>query len=113
MSGWEPVEVTEYEYDGDRLVGSVVRREPEWCRADVEALLAHIESGRVGPHGQPMDEATSPLADPANPNRQWTYKVRPWVDFAARAEERAMRAYREQYGDQMDGVRFVTERVDL
>lgn len=115
MSGWEPAEVTRYEYDEDgRLVSAVTEREPEWCRADVEALIAYLEMGRVGPHGQPMSEATSPLADPANPNRKWGYEIEVWTDFAARAESQFKKEYRERYGDDvnMDELKFIVKKVD-
>lgn len=116
LSGWEPSEFTRYEYDGDgRLVGSVTEREPEWCRADVEALIAYIEMGRVGPHGQPMSEATSRLADPANPEREWDYAVEAVTDFAARRESEFRRGYQAAYGDDVDwsSTKLIVKKVDL
>lgn len=115
MSGWEPAEVTRYEYDADgRIVSSVTEREPEWCRADVEALIAFLEMGRVGPHGQPMSEATSPLADPSNPARQWGYRAEAWTDFAAKVESEFRRDYKKRYGnDALDGIKIIVKKVDL
>lgn len=96
------------------MVAAITERESEWCRADVEALIAYVEMGRVGPHGQPMSEATSPLADPANPDRQWMYGVEAWTDFAEKAEVQFKRAYRERYGDDaLDGVKFIVKKIDL
>lgn len=97
-----------------RVIASVVEKEPEWCRADVEALIAFAEMRRVGPHGQPMSEATSPLADPSNPAREWGYEVEVWTDFAARAESQFRKAYRAQYGDDvnMDEVKFIVKKVE-
>lgn len=79
--GWEPREFTSYVYEGDRLVGSVTRRESEWSprdRAEVIAL-ARLEA-EMGPHGIPMSEAM----DPAN---QFAFQVnkRPSMDWAAKA----------------------------
>lgn len=116
MSGWEPTEVTRYEYDDDgRVVASVTEREPEWCRADVEALIAFIEMGRVGPHGQPMSEATSREADPSNPDRTIGYEVEVWTDFAAKTLSEYKARYKAQYGDDvnMDELKFIVKKVDL
>ncbi|MBT2485815.1 MULTISPECIES: hypothetical protein [unclassified Microbacterium] len=49
------------------------------------ALQEHESS--LGPHGLPLDETTSPLADPDNPERQWEYGVRVIRDFATSAVE--------------------------
>lgn len=140
MSGWEPAEVTRYEYEDPsafvskarwrwlravlewawalahppRIVTSITARESEWCRADVEALIAFIEMGRVGPHGQPMSEATSPLANPSNRDRQWEYKVEAWADFAAKAESEFKRDYKKRYGDDaLDGIKFIVKKVPV
>jgi hypothetical protein len=64
LSGWEPAEVTTYEYDGDRLVSSVTVREAEWSSGDVAALIAARRRANVkrSPTGYTVAEAT----DPAN-----------------------------------------------
>ena len=116
MSGWEPGEVTRYEYDEDgRLSAAVTEREPEWCRADVEAMIAYLEMGRVGPHGQPMSEATSPLANPQSDAQEWDYAVDVWTDFAAKRLSEVKRAYKERYGDDvnLDELRFIVRKVYL
>lgn len=115
LSGWEPVEVTRYEYDdAGRLLAAVTHREPEWSRADVEAMLAVIEMGRVGPHGQPMNEVTSPLANPSNEHREWDYEVDVYTDFAAKRLSEFKRRYKQMYGDDvnLDELRFIVRRVD-
>lgn len=115
MSGWEPAEVTRYEYDEDgRLITSITEREPEWCRADVEALIAYIEMGRVGPHGQPMSEATSWEANPSNKDRTIGYEVDVQTDFAAVALSEFKKAYKKQYGDDadMENLRFIVKKID-
>ncbi len=95
LSGWEPRSVTRYEYEEGVLVGSVTEREPEFSRIDVEALLAYIESQRVGPHGHPMSEALSRAGDPQNHDREWDWVVDlPVVDFAQAALDREKLAYR-------------------
>lgn len=104
------VEVTEYEYDGDRLVRSVTTR-PGWTEDDVELLLAWQERDNLrGPHGQPVDEAQSPLADPANRRRQWEYVAEPVIDFAQKARDDAAAAYREANGDS-HGVTFRVRKL--
>jgi hypothetical protein len=60
---------TEYEYADGVLVNSVERREPEFSAEDVELLLEwQRATHEVGPHGQPMSEATSSLGDRLNRN---------------------------------------------
>lgn len=93
----------------------MVEREPEFSRTDVEALIAYLEKYRVGAHGQPMSEATSPLADPSNPDREWGYEAVVWTDFAARALSEKRRAYQDRYGDDinMDELIFTVKKVYL
>ncbi|MBL5975374.1 MAG: hypothetical protein D3X82_16900 [Candidatus Leucobacter sulfamidivorax] len=93
-------------------------REPEWDdeqRAYVVEYLAWRR--RIGPHGHPMDEATSPLADPANENAQWRYYADPLpiVDYAMREREMAREAYKKQIGEEgsMAGLIFTVERVNI
>lgn len=101
LSGWEPVSVTRYEYDdAGRLVGTWTERESEFSRTDVEALIAFIEKGRVGPHGHPMSEATAREGDPSNHDREWDWFVDlPEVDFAQRALDQAKATYRQDFPD--------------
>jgi hypothetical protein len=40
LDGREPEQITEHEYDGDRLVRSVTVREPEWTDQDRAEVLA-------------------------------------------------------------------------
>jgi hypothetical protein len=50
--GWEPAEVTEYEYDdAGRLVRSVTRREPEWDEEQRAWMLALDECERLSCDG--------------------------------------------------------------
>jgi len=74
------------------LVRSVTTREPEWDQEQYEFFAAlHEHEALVGDHGQPLDEAMSPLADPLNPDGTHTYQVRPVRDWAESAIEEAQK----------------------
>jgi len=78
LSGWEPAEVTTYEYDGDRLVRSVTVREGEFTPDEVALLLASRRvAADMGSHGVPMSEAT----DPAHRGK-FIVNEAPRVDYA-------------------------------
>lgn len=105
LSGWEPREVTTHEYQDGVLVGSVTERDPEFSRTDVEALIAYLETKRVGPHGHPMSEAVSPSGDPSNPAREWDWHVPlPTLDFAQAELDRVKKQYKDQYPDADTGA---------
>ena len=73
--GWEPSEHTRYIYDdGGRLVESVTTRESEFDETDLDWLhaIAELESQEL-PHGFSVEDATSPDADPANPDGPWQF----------------------------------------
>lgn len=93
--------VTRHTYDeGGRLVASVTEREPEWSRTDVESLIAYMETQRVGPHGYPMNMATSRAGDPSNPDREFDWVAPlPDLDHATAALERMKTAYKKAYPD--------------
>lgn len=97
-----------------RLARSVSYREAEWSQEDVTALAAVVEKGRVGPHGQPMSEATSVLANPQNPEQEWDYEFEVWTDFAAKRRAEGIRAFKKQYGDDanLDEYVFTVKKVD-
>lgn len=116
LSGWEPVTVTTFERDeAGQVIGMKEEREPEWSRTDVESLIALLEMQRVGPHGHPMSEATSELANPQNANQQWRYESEPVTDFAAQAESNAIKAFRKRYGDDADmaATKWITHKVPI
>lgn len=102
-----------YEYDGDRLVGSVTHREPEWCEADKLSVFAELERRRLtGPHGQPMDEATDARGNPSSHDAEWKYVAEPYTDFAQAALDSAAEVYRKQYGDDLpDGLKWTVKKV--
>lgn len=115
LDGWAPETVTEYVYEGDRLVGTVSITEPEFSERDVDLLLEwqHRDKDR-GPHGQPLSESTSALADPNNRAGTHSYRAGlPVVDWAERARKDAEEAYRKQYKDAVpNGLIFLVEKVN-
>lgn len=105
--------MTEYEYDETgRLVGSTSSREAEWSGEDREALIAYLETQRVGPHGYPMSEATSRDVDPANPERLFDLVVpMPTRDHMQAALNREQDTYRKKYPDaDMGSLKWRIER---
>jgi len=76
--------VTTYEYDGDRLVGSVTVREPEWTPAEVALRLA---LGRV--KAVPRNRLGVPLAEAMDPANQFKYQGldKPEMDWSEKAVE--------------------------
>lgn len=85
--------------DDGRVERIVVTREPEWDEEQVALLLAAAElEADVGPHGHPMAEAMSPLADPGRPEG-YRYQARYRVDHAARELSTAQRNFEKAYPD--------------
>ncbi|MGX9346645.1 hypothetical protein [Microbacterium sp. KNMS] len=71
-------------------------REPEFD-AEQHALLAALEEHERGlnQYGIPLDEATSPDADPDNPHAKFHYDVRVLRDFSASAVEAREQEFKE------------------
>lgn len=92
--------MTVYEYDDDgRLSVSVTVREAEYSAADVVALLEsrHRERTPLGSHGEPLEDAMSPEADPGNGSGGYFYRARgPRRDHAAAELARAREIYFKQ-----------------
>ena len=85
LCGWEPAEVTLFEYDGDVLVRSVTVREAEFTDDEVSLLLASRRvAASIGPHGVSMSEAT----DPSNRGK-FIVNESPRVDYARLAIDKA------------------------
>lgn len=97
------------------MLESTTEREPEWSRIDVESMIAAIEAGRVGSHGQPMSEATSRDADPSNRDRTIDYEVEVYTDFAQKKLNDFKRSFLKIYGDDvsLDDFRFIVKKVLL
>lgn len=95
MSGWEPRQFTEYEYDGDRLIGTVTTLEPEFDAGEVALLLAYQDLvNDRGSHGLPLSETMDPRANPATWDG-WRYEANqaPRIDYAGQAIAQAQDAY--------------------
>ena len=76
--------MTTFTYDGDRLVGSVTVREPEWTPAEVALFLA---DGRV--RSVPRNRLGVPLAEAMDPANQFKYQGldKPEMDWSEKAVE--------------------------
>lgn len=72
------------------------------------ALQEHESS--LGSHGLPLDETTSPLADPDNPKAEWGYGVRVIRDFASDAIEQREKDFKD---DPSRARIFAAYRIDL
>ena len=109
LTGWEPGEVTTFEWDDDgRLVSAVTVREPEFSPADVALLLANFENAHKprGRHGWPLDVAM----DPAN---QFAFEVgAPSTDWAQRKLNEAQEKYKRTWPDaDMDSLMWDVKRA--
>jgi hypothetical protein len=102
--GWEPREFAEYHYDDDgRVSGVTTRREAEFDSSQVNLLIAHMRArADIGPHGQPMSEATDPAANPAA-DGGWHYETTTngVMDYAQLSLNETRAAYFKKYGDRM------------
>lgn len=108
LSGWEPSEITRFEYDdAGRMVAAVTTREPEFAPDDVAVLLASRQKEReVGPHGIPMAVATDPAMKPK-------IRVDMRVDFVAQALAAKRKQYEKDYPHQdQSGFRFEATIAD-
>jgi hypothetical protein len=115
LQGWEPRQFTEYQYDGDRLVGTVTTLEPEFDSEQRSLLLAYeaLTHDR-GSHGLPLSETTDPRADPATWDG-WRYEANksPRIDFAGQAIAKAQQAYYKDHPDEPRGGHgWYARRVD-
>jgi len=103
----------------------VTTPEPEFGPSDVAwfAALAELEAGE-GPHGFLMEDATSPDADPSDPDSAWKFvagvsvvspegqRLRaPVIDFAEKARLDALDKLRGHDVDSMNGVVMPVFRV--
>lgn len=84
-----------------------MEREPEWTDDDVALLIAARDQAaareaKFGPHGIPMEEATSPLADPARRDG-YHYETRVRIDYAQRALNLAQKQRAEDFPEEDAG----------
>lgn len=91
--------------------------EPEFDDEQRDWLIAYARyMSEVGPHGFLMSEATSPDADPANPDAKFHFVTRdkPTVDRAEKSRMDAIDAYKQKWPDaNLNGLIFRTDKVDL
>lgn len=79
---------------------TIVTRETEWTPDDTALLIAQMEfEADTGSHGQPMSEATNPLADPNKRGQGWQYEAYNVQDFAAEEVARASKRLKAEYPD--------------
>jgi hypothetical protein len=113
--GWEPRQFTAYEYDGDRIVGTVTTLEPEFDAGQVALLVAYRDLvGDRGSHGLPLSETTDPRADPSAWGG-WHYEANqsPRKDYAGIAIAQAQDAYYKAHPDEPRGGHgWYARRVD-
>jgi hypothetical protein len=77
LRGWVPEErhVPVYGDSGD-LLYTRVERESQWTPEQVALVMGvRAYEKTIGPHGFPMDEATSPDADPSNRDNKYFRRV--------------------------------------
>lgn len=98
LSGWEPAEVTTFEYDGDRLVRTVTVREPEFDDVERARLLgSRLHEASIGAHGIPMSEATDPAT-----RGKWLVNEAPKVDYVKLAIGKQQDHYYTQHPSAKD-----------
>ena len=94
--GWEPVETHVEDVDDDGRKVIRVTREPEF-NAEQHAMLAALQDfeASLGPHGLPLEETTSPDADPDNPHATGHYEARVYRDWAQDAIEQREKDFKD------------------
>lgn len=71
-------------------------REPEFDGEQYAMLAALVEyEAGLGSHGLPLDETTSPDADPDNPNAKYHYEPRVVRDFYQDAIEQREKDFKD------------------
>jgi len=115
LQGWEPAEVTTYEYDDEGLlVRSVTVREIEFTADALAELQAwQVEENEPrGSHGHLLSDAMSRDGDPGNRSRLWDWVVEPSTDFAQRALDKAADAWVKKYPDaDANALRWSVKKV--
>lgn len=77
-----------------------MKRDSPWDDGQVALLLAAAAfESDIGPHGHPMSEATSPLADKARADVGWYYHATYRVDHAQKELTGAQKRMVDQYPD--------------
>lgn len=117
LDGWSPKRFVEHVYDDDgRLIRSVEFVEPEFSIDDVGRLIAARRLRNVprGPHGHPIEEATSRDSDPSSHKATHRYVVSARRDFAQQAIVRAQEEWKKSHPDtDMSDMIFTANRVPV
>jgi hypothetical protein len=112
-------------WDGDRVVGHEVRREPEYSPLDVRMLLAQLVWERsLDENGIPFDEATDPQAAkrdgefffragiPVENPQTHVVSNAPLINYATKAREDALDALRKAEPEgNLNGMFFPVVKV--
>lgn len=116
LSGWEPREFAVYEFNADGVrVGETRVREPEFTAHDVRLMVAHLRrEADIGPHGQPLSEATSADANPStHGGHRYEANTAPRIDWAAKALAGAQETYyKANPNAPRDGHLWYVRKVD-
>lgn len=102
--GWEPTETVSHEYDGDRLIRSVVTREPEWDAEQRNLTLAfHGLEDRRGPNGYLLSEEL---------DAEVKFTAEAITNHATAAVDKLRAQYKKDYPDDpQHGVFFVAKKL--
>jgi hypothetical protein len=87
LAGWEPAEVTFYEYEGDRLVASVAVREPAFSKEDVAILLASRRAD-----SEPRNGFGVLLSEATDRKKRYEWNAEPETDFVVESVHRVKQA---------------------
>lgn len=94
----------------------ITEKEVEWDEEQRDYLFAFLEheADQCSGCGEPISESAHPLADPANPDREYTYQVsNPIVCFACEAKEKQLKKWNKIPHLKDRGLRAVVRRLDL
>jgi hypothetical protein len=106
-------------YEGDRLVGAEVTREPEWSTRDLEMVEVQDAWERsLDENGVPFDEATDPnirwragvpVVEPDTGKTLYASRI----NYVTKAKLDAMDALRKEHPDEnLNGRFFTVEKVE-
>lgn len=116
LNGWEPAEITEYEYADGVLVRSITRSEPEFDDEQRDLLLASVEfEASIDSNGHLLAETMSDDADPTNYESDLRFSARgPFFNWAEKARLDDVDRYRSEFPKDsppnLNGAYWVVEK---
>lgn len=119
LHGWEPAEVTEFEYEGGLLVRSVTRREPEFDDEQLSLLLASVAfESSIDSNGQLISDSLNPAADPSNYESPLRFVASgPFWNWAEKARLDDIDRYRSEFPKDsppnLNGAYWVVNKADV